>query len=89
MIHELRQHCEDLLVKNVSTDNAIEYYLLASLHHAGGSKLKEETLDTISKNLPAIRNGPEWGQLKEEPEWLEQVLADVVNYTNSKRFSFL
>ncbi len=86
MIYDLRQLCEDLLVKKVSTDNAIENYLLASLHKDGGPKLKERALSTIANNLPTIRNGDEWAHLKEDPDWMEQMLIDVVNYTTSKRY---
>ena len=64
-IHGLRDRCESLLIEDLSTSNAAEYFQLAFLH--GASKLKLASMEVIARNLDEVKKSPDWTQLRNGP----------------------
>ncbi|XP_065209091.1 speckle-type POZ protein-like [Planococcus citri] len=76
-LKELRIMCENVLLKKLSTDNAVKILILADMHHA--EELKKDTLEFIKEHYADcedLKNANVWNDLTSSRA---ELLKDMLN----------
>jgi len=66
-----------MMIRDLTTENAAEYYLKAYLH--GGSSLKEASTIFISKNFQQVKETPGWLDVKKNANAMEEIIESLSN----------
>ena len=79
LFQELGTRCQEILVRQLSINNALELFHLAVLHR--GQNLKQKTLQMISTNFQTIKNSEEWIQIEQDQKWIPGII-EIMDYTS-------
>lgn len=82
-IHRLKAICERHLATKLSIENAVENGVSAHLH--GSDIFENQVVRFIAQNWSAIRNTPNWDEVKKYPDLLCDILSNVVPVSIGKR----
>lgn len=72
----LKLRCEQVLLKNLSVENAAAILIIADMHHA--EKLKSDAINFIVRHSLEVANMPSWnGMMVSHPQLLNEVFKAV------------